>query len=146
MTRAAGGGRKSGGDLPAAPSNQVIKRAPPAPPELHYAEARLLWRSTVKILIGRQQLTEDHLPLVLAYCNSFGLYLKAEKMVFDTDIISSTAEGIKKHPAVAVRQDAISSMVRIGSLLGLDPTSYRRLMGGGGGGGDGDGGHEFKDF
>ncbi|MFM5187375.1 phage terminase small subunit P27 family [Aeromonas caviae] len=145
MARAAGGGRKGGGDLPAAPSNQVIKRAPPVPPELHYDEARLLWRSTVKTLIGRQQLTEDHLPLVLAYCNSFGLYLTAEKMVLDDGITAATSEGIKKHPAVAVRQDAISSMVRIGSLLGLDPTSYRRLMGGGGSP-DGDGGNEFKDF
>ena len=145
MARAAGGGRKGGGDLAAAPSNQVIKRAPPVPPELHYDEARLLWRSTVKTLIGRQQLTEDHLPLVLAYCNSFGLYLTAEKMVLDDGITAATSEGIKKHPAVAVRQDAISSMVRIGSLLGLDPTSYRRLMGGGGSP-DGDGGNEFKDF
>lgn len=144
MTRAAGGGRKGGGDLPVAPSNQIIKRAPPAPPELHYPEAKLLWRSTTKTLIGRQQLTEDHLPLVLAYCNSFGLYLKAELMVLDEGITATTAEGIKKHPAVAVRQDAISSLVRIGSLLGLDPTSYRRLMGGGGGGPDGK--NEFEDF
>ncbi|ELB2793237.1 phage terminase small subunit P27 family [Aeromonas hydrophila] len=145
MTRAAGGGRKSGGDLPVAPSSQIIKRAPPAPPELHYPEAKLLWRGTIKTLIGRQQLTEDHLPLVLAYCNSFGLYLKAELMVFDEGLTTTTAEGIKKHPAVAVRQDAISSMVRIGSLLGLDPTSYRRLMGGGGGGGP-DGKNEFEEF
>ncbi|MFQ2255788.1 phage terminase small subunit P27 family [Aeromonas hydrophila] len=145
MTRAAGGGRKGGGDLPVAPSNQIIKRAPPVPPELHYPEAKLLWRSTTKTLIGRQQLTEDHLPLVLAYCNSFGLYLKAELMVLNEGITATTAEGIKKHPAVAVRQDAISSLVRIGSLLGLDPTSYRRLMGGGGGGGP-DGENEFKDF
>ena len=52
---------------------------------------------------------------------------------------------IKKHPAVAVRQDALSTLVRVGSLLGLDPTSYRRLMGGGGGG-DPEGDNEFRTF
>ena len=56
-----------------------------------------------------------------------------------------TESGIKKHPAVAVRQDALSTLVRVGSLLGLDPTSYRRLMGGGGSG-DPEGDNEFRTF
>ena len=50
------------------------------------------------------------------------------------DGITTPTERASKHPAVAVRQDALSTLVRVGSLLGLDPTSYRRLMGGGGSG------------
>lgn len=145
MTRAAGGGRPPGGDLPAVASEQLITRAPPVPEDLqHSAPAAALWKRTIKILINRKQLTEDHLPLVLTYCDSFDLYLRAKEMIKTQGITTPTESGIKKHPAVAVRQDALSSLVRVGSLLGLDPTSYRRLMGGGSSGGDG--GNEFEEF
>ena len=82
---------------------------------------------------------------MLAYCDSFALYLTAKKMIKEDGITTPTESGIKKHPAVAVRQDALSTLVRVGSLLGLDPTSYRRLMGGGGGG-DPEGDNEFRTF
>ncbi|BDO09038.1 hypothetical protein KAM481_33000 [Aeromonas caviae] len=146
MVRAAGGGRPSGGDLPAVASDQLITRAPPVPEELQDSTpAAALWKRTIKILITRKQLTEDHLPLVLSYCDSFDLYLAAKKMIREEGIIAQTDTGIKKHPAVAVRQDALSTLVRVGSLLGLDPTSYRRLMGSSGSGGP-EGGNEFESF
>ena len=146
MTRAAGGGRPTGGDLPAVASDQLITRAPPVPEDLQdSAPAAALWKQTIKILINRKQLTGDHLPLVLAYCDSFDLYLTAKKMIKEDGITTPAESGIKKHPAVAVRQDALSTLVRVGSLLGLDPTSYRRLMGGGGGG-DPEGDNEFRTF
>lgn len=147
MTRAAGGGRRKGGDLPVAvPSNQLLTRAPKVPDE--FAEsptATSIWKQTVKILIDRQHLTADHLPLVFTYCDSFDLYLRARKAIADEGFVANTEFGIKKHPAVAVRQDALSSLLRAGSLLGLDPMSYRRLMVGGGAG-SGDGGNEFEEF
>ncbi|HEN3355827.1 TPA: P27 family phage terminase small subunit [Yersinia enterocolitica] len=38
--------------------------------------------------------------------------------------------GLKKHPAVAVRNDCVSQLARLGSLLGLDPLSRIRMTGG----------------
>lgn len=142
MVRAVGGGRKSGVDLPAATDEQLLRKVPKAPDELIDQNAILIWKTQARVLIDRKILTEDHLPLLLAYCNSFALMLQAEALL-KCGIIANTKEGIKKHPAMNVRQDAISSLVRIGSLLGLDPTSYRRMMGGGG---DGDGENPFAAF
>ncbi|WP_456310434.1 P27 family phage terminase small subunit [Serratia proteamaculans] len=41
-------------------------------------------------------------------------------------------DGLKKHPAVSVRNDCVSQLARLGSLLGLDPLSRIRMTGGGG--------------
>lgn len=41
----------------------------------------------------------------------------------------SGSGGLKKHPAVAVRNDSVSQIARLGSLLGLDPLSRMRSTG-----------------
>lgn len=143
MTRAAGGGRKGGDNLPAVANQHLLRKVPKAPDELMDDSARLIWQTQARVLIDRGLLTTDHLPLLMGYCNSFALMLKADAMLVDQTIIAATKEGFKKHPAMNVRQDAISCMVRIGSLLGLDPTSHRRLLGGGGGA---DPDNEFGEF
>ena len=91
-------------------------------------------------------MTLDHAPLLLAYCNSFSLYLEAELAVAEEGLTVFSAQGgPKKNPTVNVRQDALASMVRIGSLLGLDPLSHRR-MSGGDSNGNGDDENEFSEF
>ena len=52
--------------------------------------------------------------------------------------------GLKKHPLVNVRNDAVSQMTRLGSLLGLNPMSRVRFLQGGGD--DNEPGNEFDDF
>lgn len=109
MTRAAGGGRPTGGDLPAVASDQLITRAPPVPEDLQdSAPAAALWKQTIKILINRKQLTGDHLPLVLAYCDSFALYLTAKKMIKE--------DGSPRRPRVASRSTRRSLCVRMRCL------------------------------
>lgn len=130
--------------MPISAPDEIITRAPSPPDHLTNDIARKLWKDTCRVMISRSLLTVDHLPLVMGYCNSFSMYLQAEAMIAKEGITAPTADGIKKHPAVAVRQDALSSLARLGSLLGLDPTSYRRLMGGGGGSPDGE--NEFEIF
>lgn len=138
--RATGAGRKPGSNLPAAvPDDQLLKKVPKAPDELMDDNAILIWKSQARVLIDRKVLTEDLLALLLAYCNSFAIMLKADKVISDEGLISYGEHGEKKHPALNARADAISALVRIGSLLGLDPMSHRRLVGvpgseGGGGG------------
>ncbi|PQX60244.1 phage terminase small subunit P27 family, partial [Cronobacter sakazakii] len=50
----------------------------------------------------------------------------------------------KNPPAVNVRNDAVSQIARLGSLLGLDPLSRVRMMGAGKDGDDEE--NEFDEF
>lgn len=128
--RASGGGRKPGSNLPAAvPDDQLLRKVPKAPEELMDDNAQLIWKSQARVLIDRSVLTEDLLPLLLAYCNSFSIMLKADSVISKEGLVSYGEHGKKKHPALNARADAISAMVRTGSLLGLDPMSHRRLTG-----------------
>ena len=59
------------------------------------------------------------------------LILNQAKMDLESGGITemSGSGGLKKHPAVAVRNDSISQIARLGSLLGLDPLSRMRSTG-----------------
>ncbi|UPR55291.1 phage terminase small subunit P27 family (plasmid) [Vibrio cyclitrophicus] len=146
MARAAGGGRKAGKNtLPSAPAHEALVKIDP-PDQLRDESALAIWQTQSRVLMDRQLLTIDHGPLLLAYCNSFSLYLEAEQAISDEGLtVSSAKGGPKKNPSVNVRQDALASMVRIGSLLGLDPLSMRRMTGGSSGDKDGNE-NEFSEF
>ncbi|WP_219906100.1 phage terminase small subunit P27 family [Photobacterium leiognathi] len=144
--RAAGGGRKKGKskELVAVADERITHINPPD--ELRDDNAVEMWKTSAEILIQRQVLTLADAAMLLVYCNSFSLYLEAEQTVLlDGLTVSSAQGGAKKHPAVNVRQDAISAMMRAGSLLGLDPLSRSRVNGGGGSG-SGDDANEFDRF
>ncbi|MBK4723916.1 MULTISPECIES: P27 family phage terminase small subunit [Erwiniaceae] len=135
--RAAGGGRKQ--NLPAKNKSSLTRIAPPE--ELLSDTAIRLWKTQSKILIARGTFELEDAPLLLAYCNTFHLMITAEKVITkqaETDLenfgladIGGTG-GLKKHPAVSVRNDCVSQLARLGSLLGLDPLSRIRMTGGGG--------------
>lgn len=146
MVRATGGGRKGGkSTLPSAPAHEALVKIDP-PDELRDNNALAIWQTQSRVLMDRKLLTIDHGPLLLAYCNSFSLYLEAEQAIIDEGLtVFSAKGGPKKNPSVNVRQDALASMVRIGSLLGLDPLSIRRMTGGGSGDKDGNE-NEFSEF
>lgn len=146
MVRATGGGRKSGKNtLPSAPAHEALVKIDP-PDELRDDNAMAIWQTQSRVLMDRKLLTIDHGPLLLAYCNSFSLYLEAEQAISAEGLtVYSAKGGPKKNPSVNVRQDALASMVRIGSLLGLDPLSIRRMTGGGSGDKDGNE-NEFSEF
>ncbi|EGR2700594.1 TPA: phage terminase small subunit P27 family [Vibrio vulnificus] len=146
MVRATGGGRKGGkSTLPSAPAHEALVKIDP-PDELRDDNALAIWQTQSRVLMDRKLLTIDHGPLLLAYCNSFSLYLEAEQAIIDEGLtVFSAKGGPKKNPSVNVRQDALASMVRIGSLLGLDPLSIRRMTGGGSGDKDGNE-NEFSEF
>ena len=146
MARAAGGGRKAGKNtLPSAPAHEALVKIDP-PDQLRDESALAIWQTQSRVLMDRQLLTIDHGPLLLAYCNSFSLYLEAEQAISDEGLtVFSAKGGPKKNPSVNVRQDALASMVRIGSWLGLDPLSMRRMTGGSSGDKDGNE-NEFSEF
>ena len=140
--RSSGGGRKP---TPKTGQKSSISRIAP-PDELHDEYAVSMWKQQSKILISRGLFEPEDGSILMAYCNAFSLMVKADKRVLDEGITSATADGIKKHPAIAVRNDCISQMARLGSLLGLDPLSRTRFMGGGPKSGDDNQGNEFDGF
>lgn len=146
--RAAGGGRKSHS---ASKNKSSLTRIAP-PDELMSETAIRIWKTQSKILIERGNFELEDAPLLLAYCNSFHLMIIAEKVIAAQALrdlenmgladLGGTG-GLKKHPAVAVRNDCVSQLARLGSLLGLDPLSRIRMTGGGN---DDDGENEFDEF
>ncbi|MCE2597211.1 phage terminase small subunit P27 family [Motilimonas cestriensis] len=143
MTRAAGGGRKTGVNVATAPAKELLTRVKP-PEQLRDENAIAIWKDRAKILADRKMLTAAVLPMLIAWCNSFSLMIEADTMITDEGLLSfSDKGGAKKHPALTARSEAVNQMARLGSLLGFDPMSYQRLAGGGN---DDEGGNEFDDF
>ncbi|MGG4610668.1 phage terminase small subunit P27 family [Providencia sp. Me31A] len=133
--RASGGGRRK--NLPAKSGKSSITRIAP-PDELMGDAAIKLWKTQSKILIERGTFELEDAPLLVAYCNAFQLMLTAEQVILKhakMDLESggiteaSGSGGLKKHPAIAVRNDSVSQIARLGSLLGLDPLSRMRSTG-----------------
>lgn len=125
--RSSGGGRKR--NLPAGQTSKLTRIAPPD--ELMSEVAVKLWKTQSKILIERGLFELEDAPILLAYCNAFHLMLEAEKLLAKSLTVDSEMGGLKKHPAVNVRNDSVSQIARLGSLLGLDPLSRIRMTGGG---------------
>jgi P27 family predicted phage terminase small subunit len=145
--RASGGGRKR--KTPGKMQSSLTRVAPPD--ELIDETAVRIWKTQSKVLIERGTFEIEDAPLLVAYCNSFALMLKAELKITDWaaddgGMVVSTADGsIKKSPYVNVRNDCISQLTRTGSLLGLDPLTRIRMMGAGSND-DPTEGNEFDEF
>ena len=142
--RAPGGGRKSN-DNPVAVGDPELKTVRP-PQELFDSKAKDIWRSQSKLMIEKGTLSKEDLPLLMAYCNTFSLLLRVEKDISKPEgLYVTTADGgLKKHPAMNIRNDCVSQLKMLGSMLGLDPMSRLRLVGGKSD--SGDTGSEFDQF
>ena len=138
--RSAGGGRKSNN---LAVGDTSIKRATP-PEDLLDENAQNCWKMNAKLLIERGSYAQEDALLLLAYCNAFSMMLRCDKELAGGFTVDSAMGGLKKHPLVNVRNDAVSQMTRLGSLLGLNPMSRVRFLQGGGD--DNEPGNEFDDF
>lgn len=131
--RASGAGRKRKTNTER--KSSLTRIAPPD--ELMDVQAVRLWKTQSKVLIDRGTFEIEDAPLLVAYCNSFSLMLKAEMKIADDKaddggMTVPTADGSwKKSPYIGVRNDCISQLGRLGSLLGLDPLTRIRMMGGG---------------
>ncbi len=142
--RASGGGRKR--KTQTEHKSSLTRIAPPD--ELIDDIAVRVWKTQSKILIERGTFEVEDAPLLIAYCNSFAYMLQADEKIGAQGMVVDTADGsIKKSPYVNVRNDCIAQLTRTGSLLGLDPLTRIRMLGGGSGNDDGNsGGNEFDEF
>ena len=133
LVRAVGAGRKpdTGNSVAVVNGSECLQKVE-IPMGLRDENATQMWQTQSQVLMNRQILTLADLPMLLSYCNSFSLYLQAEQEVTKSGLTIETADGgLKKHPAMNARQDALSTLIRCGSLLGLDPLSRTKMFGGG---------------
>ncbi|ELU16552.1 hypothetical protein CAPTEDRAFT_121710 [Capitella teleta] len=128
--RSAGGGRKSKDSLKSVGDPTLTRVAPPD--ELRDEQAKRIWKTQSQLMIQRGTLASEDLPLLLTYCNTFSYMLEADKEITEHKFYTVTADGgLKKHPAVNVRNDMVSQLKMLGSMLGLDPLSRSRVVSGG---------------
>jgi|TARA_R100001443_G_scaffold117454_1_gene143089 P27 family predicted phage terminase small subunit len=142
--RASGGGRKR---KSVGTQKSSITRINP-PEELMGDAARRIWKQQSKVLIDRGTFEVEDAPLLQAYCNAWQLMLDAEIRIANEGLTLPTADGSEKmHPVVNVRDKSVQQLSRLGSLLGLDPLTRMRMLGGGGANDDGKNeGNEFDEF
>lgn len=128
--RAPGGGRKKAARLDLV-GDPELKQARP-PEELRDDNAKKAWKQIAKILIDKNQLSRDFFHQLTIYCNTYSLYLYAEREIEKHGLYTETADGgLKKHPAVNVRNDCVSQLRQQSSSFGLDPLAQLRFLSGG---------------
>lgn len=100
------------------------------PPEWLSEMAVQMWQTVVPELLANKILTVADLHNVEAFCMAYSRWREAENNVKMNGITIKTEATVIKNPAVTVANEALRQIVQFGSLLGLDPSSRTRLIGG----------------
>lgn len=94
-------------------------------------DAGAMWDTVVPLLCSQRVLEPTDLHNVEAFCSAYGRWREGERHVVEHGItVESPMGGLVKNPAVTVINEALRQLAMFGSLLGLDPSSRSRLMGG----------------
>jgi P27 family predicted phage terminase small subunit len=108
------------------PGSSPVKRATNPPTWLTKA-ARDEWKRVAPILIDeRKTLTMADLATFTSYCNAVGQISEAAKIIAAEGMTFAGAGGPKKHPAVAIQNDAMTQARLLAAELGLTPVSRSR--------------------
>lgn len=102
------------------------------PPEWITGEARDMWQRVAPPLLKQKVLQVTDLHNVEAFCMAYGVWRSAAREVaLNGTVVAGATGGPIKNPALTAANEAMRQMVTFGSLLGLDPASRQRLVGGG---------------
>lgn len=141
--RAPGRGRKpkptAKKELAGNPGKRALNTAEPEfsaitdidPPEWLSPRAATMWRMLVPELLREKVLCITDLHNVEAFCSAYDKWRMAEEAVQQFGIVVQSAQGSPmKNPALTAANEAMRQIVTFGSLLGLDPSSRSRIIGG----------------
>lgn len=93
--------------------------------------AAMMWRSIVPKLLERKILKLTDMHNVEMFCMAYHNLRKAQHDVVIYGVTISTESGRIKNPALTAVNEASKQIASFGAMLGLDPASRTRLMGGG---------------
>lgn len=106
-------------------SNAVA--AVPLAPRWLSKSAQAEWRRVAPVLISeRKTLTVADLAVFAHYCAAVGQVADAARIIAEEGLTFSGASGPKKHPAVAIQNDAMTQARLLAAELGLTPVSRSR--------------------
>lgn len=91
------------------------------------AAARKEWARVVDYLAKNGIVGSVDSVGLAAYCQSYSRWLQAEKMIDKEGIVIDGPQGLKKHPAVTVANEASKLMRSFASEYGLTPASRSRI-------------------
>jgi P27 family predicted phage terminase small subunit len=141
--RAPGRGRKpkptAKKELAGNPGKRALNTAEPEfsaitdidPPEWLSPRAATMWRMLVPELLREKVLCITDLHNVEAFCSAYDKWRLAEEAVQQFGIVVQSTQGSPmKNPALTAANEAMRQIVTFGSLLGLDPSSRSRIIGG----------------
>ena len=101
------------------------------PPEWLTERAAMMWRMLIPELLREHVVALTDLHNVEAFCTAYDNWRSAQEVVVKDGVVVSSAQGSPiKNPAFTVANETMRQMVTFGSLLGLDPSSRTRLIGG----------------
>lgn len=101
-------------------------------PEWIVGAGRDMWERVAPLLLKQKVLQVTDLHNVEVFCMAYGNWRAASADVATNGVVVSGATGGPiKNPALTALAEAAKQMVTFGSMLGLDPASRQRLIGGG---------------
>ncbi len=99
----------------------------PRPPSWLSRDARAEWRRVAPIMIDeRKVLTVPDMAQLAHYCAAVGEVAEASRLIGKEGLVFRSPSGPKKHPAVAIRGEAMTQARRLAAELGLTPMSRSR--------------------
>lgn len=101
-------------------------------PEWITGPARDMWMRVAPPLLKQKVLQVTDLHNLEAFCMAYGNWrAAAENVTKNGTVVEGATGGPIKNPALTALNEASKQMVTFGSMLGLDPASRQRLVGGG---------------
>ena len=101
------------------------------PPDWLSERAAVMWRMVVPELLRENVVAITDLHNVEAFCVAYDNWRLAQESVREHGIVVTGAMGgPMKNPALTAANETMRQMVTFGSMLGLDPASRTRLIGG----------------
>ena len=98
----------------------------------HMDQAVTMWKSIIPELLKRKILKITDMHNVEMFCMAYHNLREAQHEVVLYGVTIETESGRIKNPALTVVNEASKQIAQFGSMLGLDPVSRARLMGGDG--------------
>ncbi|MRV72552.1 phage terminase small subunit P27 family [Duganella sp. FT92W] len=101
------------------------------PPEWITGAARDMWFRITPLLCREKVLQETDIHNVEVFCTAYGNWRLASIDVAKNGVVVEGATGGPvKNPALTALNEATKQMAAFGAMLGLDPASRTRIMGG----------------
>ncbi|MBO9612535.1 MAG: phage terminase small subunit P27 family [Dyadobacter sp.] len=105
---------------------------PPSAPKYLSAAAKKEWKMACTELIKMGILANTDLALLSAYCNEMGSYIEACDVIRKEGMIMTFERGdggtySQQHPAVGIKNAALSNALKIANQFGFTPAARARI-------------------